>query len=182
MVSQDLSYFDHLHPQSKGNGEFVVQTQWPKGGGYRLYADFIPKGGSQVTAKHRINLSGDAQPEPLEVDKSLTKQVDGKEISLSLPPEQKAGQETTLTFTFKEAQSQKPITDLQPYLGAAGHVVIIREGGEDYLHVHPLDEKTTGPEAKFVTTFPQPGRYKIWGQFQHQGKVITTSFVVEVPK
>ncbi|SHE50673.1 hypothetical protein SAMN05444392_101764 [Seinonella peptonophila] len=179
-VSEDLSYFDHLHPEWKGNGEFIVKTQFPIGGKYRLYADFIPQGGSQVIAKHDLDIQGETKNEPLEVEKTWTKAVDGKEITLQGGSNLKANRETQLTFSLKDERTKQPITNLQQYLGAVGHVVIISDDQEQYLHVHPLEEKAQGPDAKFATTFPSKGVYKIWGQFQHQGKVITVSYVVNV--
>jgi hypothetical protein len=70
---------------------------------------------------------------------------------------------------------------MQNYLGAAGHVVIVSSDMEQYLHVHPADsQQTAGPEAKFSTTFPADGLYKIWGQFQRDGRVLTVPFVVKI--
>lgn len=45
-----------------------------------------------------------------------------------------------------------------------------------------MDEKATGPNAKFMTSFPKSGLYKIWGQFQQNGKVFTVPFTINVPK
>lgn len=179
-VSEDLSYFAHLHPKWKGNGHFAVKTRFPHGGKYSLYADFIPQGGSQVTAMHDITIQGESNKQSLQPDTSFVKTVDGKEVSLAFAPKVQSKQETQLTFTLKEEQTKAPITNLEPYLGAVGHVVIISQDRKQYLHVHPLEEKAKGPEAKFSTIFPHKGLYKIWGQFQHQGKILTVSFVVHV--
>ena len=72
-----------------------------------------------------------------------------------------AGMDLDLTYTFKDAATKAPITNLQPYLGAVGHVVILDEKADQYLHVHPVDEKSSGPEAKFKTSFPKSGIYKV---------------------
>jgi hypothetical protein len=80
----------------------------------------------------------------------------------------------------------QPITDLQPYLGAMGHCVIVSEDGQTYLHSHPeqlfnpTPDTHGGPAVMFHTIFPHPGLYKIWGQFQRNGKVLVSSFVVNV--
>lgn len=84
-----------------------------------------------------------------------------------------------MNFNIKDHKTGRPITNLQPYLGAVGHVVIISEDTEEYLHVHPMDEKAKEPDAKFMSKFPKSGIYKIWGQFQHEGKVITVPFAVQ---
>jgi len=92
-----------------------------------------------------------------------------------------ANMELKLNFNIKDAQTNEPVTDLQPFLGAVGHVVILTKDADKYLHVHPTDEKASGPDAEFMTTFPKSGVYKIWGQFQQNGKVFTVPFVVKVP-
>ncbi|SFX60584.1 hypothetical protein SAMN04487866_11371 [Thermoactinomyces sp. DSM 45891] len=180
IVSEDLSYFDHVHPEYKGNGEFTIQTQVPKAGKYKLIADYIPKDGAQTTQTYKFTVQGDVSKEDIQPDQKLVKVVDGKEIDLQISPEPKVNQQTMLTFQIKDATNKQGITDLQPYLGAVGHVVILSEDTEEYLHVHPMDEKSTGPEAKFHTKFPKSGIYKIWGQFQRDGKVFTVPFVVKV--
>ncbi|MGM0715052.1 hypothetical protein ACWKW1_25450 [Brevibacillus parabrevis] len=181
VVSKDLSTFQHLHPGSKGNGLFTVTTTFPTGGDYKLIADFIPSGGEAKTESQWITVSGQApSPSQLQPDKNMTKVVEGKEVTLAFDKLQ-SGQEATMTFSFKDAASKQPITNLQPYLGAVGHVVIISSDVEKYIHNHPLEEKATGPDAKFGTEFPNSGIYKIWGQFQQNGKVFIVPFVVEVP-
>jgi hypothetical protein len=180
-VSKDLSYFSHIHPEWKGNGLFEIKTQFPAGGEYKLYSDFVPTGGGATTKSEWVKVEGKTAPTvPVKPDSKLMKSIDGKEVTLTID-HLKAGKEATLNFNVKEDKSKKPITNLQQYLGAVGHVVILTEDANEYLHVHPMEEKATGPDAKFMTTFPKSGVYKIWGQFQHEGKVITVPFVVKVP-
>lgn len=181
VVSKDLSTFQHLHPENKGKGLFTVTTTFPTGGDYKLIADFIPSGGEPKTESQWVTVSGTApSAQPLKPETNLTKVVEGKEVTLSFDKLQ-SGQEATMTFTFRDAASKKPITNLQPYLGAVGHVVIISSDVEKYIHNHPLEENAKGPEAKFGTEFPNSGIYKIWGQFQQNNKVFIVPFVVEVP-
>lgn len=179
-VNKDLSYFNHIHPEPKGKGLFEVKTQFPAGGEYKLFADFVPTGGTATTKSQWVKVEGQtASFVPVQPDSQLTKLIDGKEITLTIDQLQ-AGKEATLNFHIKDQKSNQPITNLQQYLGAVGHVVILTEDAKEYLHVHPMDEKSTGPDAKFMTTFPKSGTYKIWGQFQHEGKVISVPFVVKV--
>lgn len=181
VVSRDLSQFQHLHPEYNGDGTFNVQTDLPKGGDYKFIADFIPSGGSQMIKSNWVTVSGDQSNQSIEPDANLTKVIEGKRIKLSFD-ELKANQEVEMTFSFSDEKSNEPINDLEPYLGAVGHVVIISEDAELYIHNHPSDEKAKGPDARFMTEFPKAGVYKIWGQFQHNGKVITVPFVIKVPK
>ncbi len=180
VVSKDLSFFDHIHPEYKGDGEFIISPNFPTGGEYKLFADYVPKGASKIVKSTEVSVGGQkVQPTKLVADKELTKVVDGKEVTLEFD-HLMTNMELTMNFTIKDAKTKKPITNLQPYLGAIGHVVAISGDTETYLHVHPINENSTGPDAKFMTTFPKKGLYKIWGQFQHNGKVFIVPFTVNV--
>lgn len=181
VVSKDLSYFNHIHPEYKGEGEFVITNTFPSGGDYKLIADFVPTGGHKTTQTKWITIEGPVQPAvPLNADEGHTKVVSGVEVTL-LNDHPEAGSDFELNFQLADADRKEPITDLEPYLGAVGHVVILSEDTNEYLHVHPLEEEAKGPEAKFMTNFPKEGTYKIWGQFQRHGEVFTVPFVVTVP-
>ena len=181
LVSQDLFYYKHIHPTYQGKGLFTIRTALPAGGNYKLFADFKPSGQAQIVKSHEIKAGGEAAPTiALQPDSKLTATVNGIEISLAAD-HLMAGMDLDLTYTFKDAATKAPIANLQPYLGAVGHVVILDEKADQYLHVHPVDEKSSGPEAKFKTSFPKSGIYKIWGEFQRDGQVITVPFVVKVP-
>ncbi|WFB60710.1 hypothetical protein [Paenibacillus sp. BR1-192] len=180
IVNRDLSFFNHIHPDYKENGEFTVNTTFPAGGEYKLIADFVPKGAGGSTLSEWVQVEGEeGEPSAIEPDSSLIKQVNGKEIELSLS-NALSNEEVVLTYHIQDAQTKQGISNLEPYLGAVGHVVILSADAEKYIHVHPLDESSTGPKAEFATTFPHSGIYKIWGQFQHQGEVMTVPFVVEI--
>ncbi|WP_274366181.1 hypothetical protein [Paenibacillus thermotolerans] len=181
IVSRDFSFFNHIHPEFRGNGTFTVSTQFPAGGDYKIFADFVPKGGSAATISKWVEVGGGKADETAIVpDGSLVKTVDGKEVELSID-NLKANADATLTFTIRDEATKEGIDNLEPYLGAVGHVVVLSEDAEHYLHVHPMDEKTSGPDAVFMTSFPHAGIFKIWGQFQHEGEVFTVPFVVDVP-
>ncbi|MBD2868618.1 hypothetical protein [Paenibacillus arenilitoris] len=180
VVNHDLSFFNHIHPDYVGEGKFTVKTSFPAGGAYKVFADFIPSGGSSETISEWIDVEGEeGKHAAIAPDAKLVKEAGGKEIELAMSGA-KPGEETKLTFTIRDAATKEGIDDLEPYLGAVGHVVILSDDAESYLHVHPLDEAATGPTAEFATAFPRGGVYKIWGQFQHEGEVITVPFVVEV--
>lgn len=180
IVNHDLSFFNHIHPDFQGEGKFTIETTFPAGGDYKVFADFIPSGGSNETLSEWVEVEGE-EGEHTEIiaDSSLIKEVKGKEIELTLSGV-KPKEEITLSYNIRDAKTKEGINNLEPYLGAVGHVVILSADAESYLHVHPLDEKASGPDAEFATTFPQRGTYKIWGQFQHKGEIITVPFVVDV--
>lgn len=179
-VSKDMSYFNHIHPEYLGDGVFEITNRFPAGGEYKLIADYVPTGGSKTTAMEWVTIEGAAaDPIALTPDVSHAQVVDGIEVALENDhPE--AGEDFELSFRLTDASTQQPITDLEPYLGAVGHVVVLSEDTEQYLHVHALDEDAKGPEAKFMTSFPVAGIYKLWAQFQREGEVITVPIVLNV--
>ncbi|GIQ70801.1 hypothetical protein [Xylanibacillus composti] len=179
VVSKDLSYFDHIHPAYNGNGTFSTTTSFPAGGEYKLIADYVPTGGSPTTRTEWIEVKGTpAEAVPLVRDREHAKTADGVMVTL-VNGHPISGSDFELVFQLADAETKEPVADLEPYLGAVGHVVILSEDTEEYLHVHPIDELASGPEARFATSFPEAGMYKVWAQFQRQGKVITVAYVVE---
>lgn len=180
IVSKDLSYFNHIHPEYKGEGLFEINNEFPSGGEYKLIADFKPADGGAMTKMEWVEVDGNQRESiPLVIDETLEKMVDGKKVTLTLDTFV-ANKELTLKFTLFDEITGQPISDLEPYLGSIGHVVVMSEDGERYLHVHAVDGQGSGPEALFETEFPESGIYKIWGQFQKDGEVFTVSYVVKV--
>ncbi len=181
VVSKDLSFFDHIHPEYKDDGKFVVTTRFPDSGDYKLFADYVPTGSSATSQSEWVNVEGNA-PELAEIipETNFVKTISDMDVSLTFD-HLMADMDTNLTFNMVDAKTKKPVSDLQPYLGAVGHVVIISEDAEQYLHVHPTDEKAKGPDAEFMTKFPKSGVYKICGQIQRNGETFIVPFVVEVP-
>jgi hypothetical protein len=181
VISKDLSYFNHVHPEYKGNGVFEIANDFPTGGEYRLIADFKPSDGDSMTKMEWVRIEGEsAKPVPVVPDSSLDKTFEGNRVKLVID-QLAVNKEVTLKFSFRDDKTNQPITDLEPYLGAIGHVVILTEDGERYVHVHAEEGQGTGPDAIFETTFPKSGIYKIWGQFQRDNQVFTVSYVVNVP-
>jgi hypothetical protein len=95
----------------------------------------------------------------------------------------RAGEEVVLRFNLQDATSRQPIADLQPYLGEKGHLMILRQSPtltrKNYIHAHAV-QNTPANQIHFATQFLQPGRYKLWGQFNRNGEIITADFWVEV--
>ncbi|MCI3921197.1 hypothetical protein MO973_13220 [Paenibacillus sp. TRM 82003] len=181
VISKDLSYFNHIHPEYEGKGVFKIRNEFPAGGEYRFIADFKPTGGDSMTKMDWISVAGErTEARPIAASSELTDSSHGKQVTLAVT-ELGANEETTLTFSITDEATGQPINNLQPYLGAIGHVVVLSEDGERYVHVHAEGDQGTGPEAVFEATFPTSGLYKIWGQFQHKDEVFTVDYVVNVP-
>ena len=181
VVSKDLSYFDHIHPEYIGKGKFEIATALPSGGDYEFIADFVPKDAAKATLMNWMYVEGkEAAPVPLVADKELVKVIDGVEISLKFDKALKADQDINMTYTVKDAKTKTPLTNIEPYLGAPGHVVILDQAAAQYVHVHPTDEETKGPDLLFATKFPTVGKFKIWLQFLNNEKLVTVPFIVDV--
>ncbi|MGW3353613.1 hypothetical protein ACWDA3_60985 [Nonomuraea rubra] len=178
VASRDLTTFQHVHPEMAPDGVWSVKLTLPKAGPYRAFADFAATGGTALTLGADLPVTGDYQPEALPKE-SRTATVDGYQVTLDgdLTP----GQSSKLTL--KVSKDGKPVTDLQPYLGAYGHLVALRARDLAYLHVHPDGEpgdgKTkAGPEIVFYAEVPSTGDYRLFLDFQHEGKVRTADLTL----
>ncbi|MFD4374016.1 hypothetical protein [Streptomyces sp. NPDC058486] len=175
VASRDLTVFRHLHPEKAADGTWTVEADLPAAGGYKAFADFKPaaKGAKALTLGVDLAVPGASTPRPLPAV-APTADVDGYQVRLggTLDPG-KAG-ELRLTVT----KAGKPVTDLEPYLGAYGHLVALRQGDLAYLHVHP-NEGGPGPDVSFTATAPSTGTYRLFLDFQHGGKVHTAAFTVK---
>ncbi|MBD8071497.1 hypothetical protein [Bacillus sp. PS06] len=170
IVDEHLDQYLHLHPDQIDVGVFQTNQQLPDGN-YTAFVDIIPTGQSYSVEPIRFTIGEDEAHhahDSLEPDKELTKVVNKQEATLEMSST-KAGEPVTLEFSL-------PGADLEPYLGAMGHVVILDENAENYLHVHP----TNYEETTFETTFDQPGIYKIWAEFQIAGEVLVFPYIVEI--
>lgn len=181
VVREDLSEFYHVHPVRGTDGAFAQELTLPSGGTYKLFADFIPAGHEQMTASSTLELEGNENLTTLAPDSEFIRTEEGVEVELALSST-KAGEESELVFTLRDAATKAGLKDLEPYLGAIGHVVVISEDTEQYLHVHPVNEEESGPVAKFATSFPKEGLYRIWGQFKRNGETFIVPFTVSVGK
>jgi len=179
VVRRDLTDFQHVHPQLDEAGTWRVPLDLADPGVYRVFADFTPADRTEgLTLGGDLSVAGDYQPQPLPAA-SRTAEVDGYTVTLDgdLIP----GQESELTLSV--SRDGKPVTDLQPYLEAYGHLVALRDRDLAYLHVHPAgspDDGTTkpGPGITFYATAPSAGDYRLFLDFQHNGVVRTAEFTV----
>ncbi|MGX1115781.1 hypothetical protein RKD37_001144 [Streptomyces ambofaciens] len=181
LASRDLATYRHLHPIRTSDGTWSVDAELPAAGDYRLFADFTPaaKGAADLTLGADLAVSGMYRPAPTPSVSNVA-EVDGYKVALEggLRP----GVSGRLDLTV--AKDGRPVTDLQPYLEAYGHLVALRSGDLAYLHVHPNgapgDGKTKpGPTVSFTATAPSAGSYRLFLDFKHEGKVHTASFTVD---
>src|SRR5262245_15698005 len=193
VVSRDLKEFAHIHPERLADGSFAIEHTLPKAGHYMLFCDFMPVGGGPQLVTAPIVTAGfegdiaSAAPN-LKEDDSFVKTVDG--VKLELVVERRklvAGEESDMLMHFEDAATGQPIRDLQRYLGAFGHAMMLSEDMQEYVHSHPAEmlEGTSitsggGPDLTFHALFPKPGHYRIWLQFQRHEKLSTLPITVRV--
>lgn len=184
VVSDDLQFFNHIHPTYKQNGRFEVDATFPKPGSYTLFSDYKPSGQKEQVSALKTQVPGKNNSSAATADLNRSKTFGDTKVNLTLSrPTIKAGEEVMLMFDLRDASKNQPLTDLQPYLGEKGHLVILRQTptltATDYIHAHAMADAHSGM-VHFMTHFPQPGKYKLWGQFNRNGKIITADFWVNV--
>jgi len=183
IVSNDLQFFSHLHPVFRGDGQFVVEAKFPYAGSYTLFSDYKPKGESEQVSVLSLNVKGKSAPASV-ADMRRNKTFSDTQVSLLFnKSEIKAGEEIEVQFDLKQAADKQPVTNLQPYLGKRGHLVILKQSSPltraSYIHAHATKNSPTG-KVSFVTSFPKSGRYKLWGQFNRGGEIVVADFWVDV--
>jgi haloacid dehalogenase-like hydrolase len=175
LVGRDLGVFRHVHPSLGGDGVWRVVLGPLPPGPYRAFADFAAADGPELTLGHEVTVTGEPTPRPVPAP-SPTEVVDGYQVELTGTP--RAGGEGEVSLTVR--RDGRPVADLEPYLGALGHLVAIRASDLAYLHVHPLEGRVGPGEVPFAVEVPSPGTYRLFFDFSHQGTVRTAAFTVEV--
>jgi hypothetical protein len=161
LARRDLTGFQHLHPTQEADGSWSTDVTLPDAGSYRVFADF-EHAGETTTLASDLRVDGAADLRPLPAPATTAVSERGYDVRLD-----RDGSELRFTIT-RDGETIEP----EPYLGAKGHLVALREGDLAFLHVHP-------GEHGFETTFPTAGRYRLFLQFKHAGRVDTVAFTQE---
>ena len=147
--------FLHLHPRQRADGAWSVPLELPAAGSYRVFADFTTGGERRTLA---IDLVAAAGPPPAAFWDSI--------YVVKL-------REQGDRLVFDVRGDRGPVRT-QPYLGAGGHLVVLREGDFAYIHAHAEED-----ELAFDVPFPSEGRYRLYLQFKVGGVVETARLEVE---
>ncbi len=194
IVSNDLSYFEHIHPQFDADGSYKIkvlgkdnaytdgaghnETRLAFGGDYTVFADYLPTGGSHQVEKINLNVKGATKTAVTYSGDKLTGVSD--KFSVTLKPESgvlETGTQMHISGKVMKDGKDVDVNKLENYLGAKAHMVVVSLTDKEYLHVHPDVE---GNKFDLHTTFKKPGIYRGWIQFKSEGKVHTTDFVLNV--
>lgn len=174
VIRRDLTGYQHLHPRLGADGTFTTELELPTGGVWRAFADF-ERDGKKTVLGSDLMAAGGFTPERLPAPSTRTSTA-GYEVELAAAP--RAGREDELVFHVRRGGSA---VALEPYLGARGHLVALRQGDLAYLHVHPGADDPVG-EVSFEATFPTAGPYRLFYQFKDEGRVQTAAYSLEVSR
>ena len=176
VVGADFTGYQHLHPELSADGTFFVDVETPKAGRYRAIADFVIDGRKYVVGTD-IVAPGRAAAEPLPAP-ALEAGTDGYDVELQRAAVLEAGDESQMTFRI--TRGGRPVRDLEPYLGAYGHLVALHAPDLAYSHVHPAGEDRAAGAITFDVELDEPGSYRLFLQFQTGGRVHTVAFTQTV--
>ena len=176
IVSDDLRFFAHEHPERVGPGTFRLSFRFPAPGRYRVYADVAPKDAGAQVLTGEVPVSGlvvaDPPPEP----------PSRSAVSLSLPESGVVAGRTTAVVATVTDRGGAPASDLEPWLGAMGHLLLVSRDGSSFAHAHP-DDRVRGIGENgvipFLVRLPTPGKYKGWLQVQRSGRIDTVEVEME---
>jgi len=193
-VSNDLSYFDHIHPEFQANGEYKIEvsdaagvnaiglghstTQFPGGGDYTLFADYMPTGADHQLEKFNVHVDGKTQPSKTWSKQNLVSKSGDFVVTL-VPAVGKflTGQTSHIDAPLLLKGKSITTAELDDFLGAKAHMVVISVDDKSYLHVHPeVHEGVLDLHAYFE----KPGFYRGWIQFSYKGELHTADFVIQV--
>lgn len=136
LVSSDYTDFQHVHPTLDAKGTFLIKNVvFHKSGLYYVFMDVTPQGSAQVLKRFDLKVQGASRPLVLKED-MRDKLAGGVQVHLTTNPSPLKPGDSTLRFTL--TRQGKPVTDLQPLMGAMGHVIALGPGGAPFLHIHPL--------------------------------------------
>ncbi|WP_181033736.1 hypothetical protein, partial [Arthrobacter sp. SX1312] len=178
VIRRDMAHFQHVHPVRDASGTWSIDLNLNPGA-WRIFADFHPAGhGQPMTLGIDVSVGGTYEPQQLP---AADRTVQLGTYTVTLEGGLVAKEATELKFTV--SRNGQPVPDLQPYLGAFGHLVALREGDLAYLHVHPEgspgDGHTKpGPDISFLAVAPSAGTYRLHLDFQHQDTVRTAQFTI----
>lgn len=181
-VRSDGTHLQRRPAQAAGPGQWSAESNWTAPGTYRIFAEAVHEGtGEPILVSRTLEVRDSSGPGSSEPEASETELLessvssDGGELTVQLEGELHPGRESTLSATV--TRDGAPVTTLEQYTGAYGHLSVLREGDLAYLPSH-AHGGTAGPELRFTVTPPTAGRYLVYLDIRLDGHTHTLPFVV----
>ena len=178
VVNEELTWFDHIHPEEQTDSTYNVSETFPFAGKYLMFTDFKAVGLSGTVDKQEIEVKGTPGNQVAKLDSKYVSKVDGYTVSLLNGEDFKTNRPQDLKFAIEKKGKKFQVADMQDYLGATAHIVMISQIDKDFLHIHPMSDKQYPIYAQ--TNIQKPGVYRMWVQFKIDGKLQTADFTVDV--
>jgi DMSO/TMAO reductase YedYZ heme-binding membrane subunit len=187
VLRKDLLSYAHIHPDYDGKDTFTVTHTFPADGTYSLFVEYSAPDFYENLSMGRVTVGSTIEEKAADLEMGSLVNTFAKRytVTLQAPERIQAGDTVDFSYTLKDSQTGEPISDLETYLAAFGHMSAVSEDLNTYTHVHPITVPLSptdlgGPTVQFSTFFPKAGKYKLFTQFKHKGEVFVTDFVVEV--
>jgi hypothetical protein len=197
VVREDLSVIIHRHPKVGPNGAVRQPIVFPKPGSYRVLVDAYPNLSGPLRnfqLTENVRVAGAYRPQPLPPPTSIDR-VGGYTVTLHGAGHLKAIDPIYVTATVVDAAG-RPVKFV-PWYGALAHAIFFRKGSLDYFHTHVCSPNATGCTSilggtravgrsskpgrlNVVVLVPLPGTWRLFLQFQANGKVLTAPFTLHV--
>jgi hypothetical protein len=187
LIDDSGTSFLHIHPASIAPGQFTIPVTVDRPGNYTAYIEIERQDSGIQVIERRFVVTGSSPAAPIDPPGLGQRTIGDLDILVTASNQPlQAGHQATLTFSVSKAG--KPITDIEPWLGMAGHLIARSDDGDVFGHIHAvgamfsptsinnmavITPPSYGPDLQFVYTFPQPGTYRLWAQFQHNGQIVT---------
>lgn len=176
VVRRDLTGFQHLHPVQGADGTWEIPLRLDGAGSYRAFADF-ESGGERVVLGVDLSVAGELSPRPRPAVSSTSR---SGPYAVELEDADGVVAREATMLRFRVTRDGEPVLP-DPYLGARGHLVILRDGDLAYVHAHPEEESASAAAGTvYESELPSEGRYGLFLQFAHGGSLHTVPFTLEV--
>jgi len=178
VVSEDLRWYRHIHPIQQTDGTYTVTETFHNGGRYLLFADFKPMGSTQVLRTLQIDVEGYHMTSVAEMSAKWVSDVACYNVTLENGSDFETGRVQPLKIAVAKDGKKLKESDLEQYLGASAHIVMISAADKEFLHIHPVSGSDLPIYAE--AHIEKAGTYRMWVQFKIDGQVHTADFTVEV--
>lgn len=175
VLNDHLSWFSHIHAEPDGKGSYQVTETFPAGGNFIVYADYKVKGYSPRIDKFELSVKGEPLPSATLETNRFTK-TDGYRVTIDRKDLTTGALEIPIAIA-KDGYDLKR-ADIENYLGAAAHIILINYDEKSFLHIHP--ESTLQYPIVGHAEVSKPGIYRMWVQFQTNGVVHTAAFTLNI--